>query len=98
MRTLSLRVAGRAVAVTEEQARWLAEELHALAPLDPAHAGAVAVAAIERSLAPGAPQPALELDREAVRLLLMVLEDLAEGPEPFAPLQELHDVLVDVLL
>ena len=95
---LQLRVADRAVAVTVEQARWLAGELRALRPLDPAGAAAATADAIEETLAAGASQVGRDLTGLAGHEMLMALEALAEAPEPFEPLQELHDVLVDELI
>ena len=94
---LHLHVAERAVAVTLEQARWLAGELRALRPLDPAGAAAATADAIEESLAAGSAEVDVDLIGLAGHELLMALEALPDGPEPFEPLQELHDVLVDEL-
>jgi len=92
------RVYDRTLPVTGEQARWLAAELRALRPVDVTHAAESAATRIERGLADGASEVDEESTNDGVRAVLMALEDLAEAPEPFERLQELHDALVAELV
>jgi hypothetical protein len=98
MSFLTVRVFDRTVAITQEQARWLAAELRSLHRLDVTGAGGAAAARIERALTDGAREADEETTDEGVRSVLMALEDLAEGPEPVSRLQELHDILTTELV
>ena len=63
------------------------------APLDVTRAAEAAASRIERALADGSAEADAETTADGVRVLLMALEDLAEGPEPAGPLQALKDAL-----
>jgi hypothetical protein len=95
---LGVRVYDRAVSITDEQARWLAEELRALRPLDVTRAAEAAAERIERGLANGSRDVDEESTDDGVRVVLMALEDIVEAPEPLERLHELHDALVAELV
>lgn len=95
---VGIRVYGQVLAVTVEQAAWLARELRALRPLDVTRAAEAAASRIEHALADGSAEADAETTVDGVRVLLMALEDLAEGPEPARPLQALKDALATELV
>lgn len=98
MPLVRFRVFDRILSITDEQARWLAEELRALRPVDVTRSAEAAAERIERALAEGSPEVDDETTDDGVRAVLMALEDLVEAPEPFEHLQELHDALVAELV
>jgi hypothetical protein len=91
---VGFRVFQQTVSLSDEQARWLAGELRRLRPVDVTHAAEAASQRIEAGLEDGAWEVDAETTDEGLRAVLMALEDLAEAPEPFPSLQELHDVVV----
>ena len=95
---VGFRIFQQTVSISDEQARWLADELRRLRPVDVTHAAQAASQRIEASLANGSREVDAETTDEGLRAVLMALEDLAEAPEPFPSLQELHDVLVAELV
>ncbi|OFW71262.1 MAG: hypothetical protein A2Y55_10430 [Actinobacteria bacterium RBG_16_68_12] len=93
MKLLGLRVFDHTVSITDEQARWLADGLRSLRPLDVTGAAEGAARRIEHSLASGSWEVDAESTDEGVRAVLMALEDIVEAPEPLSHLQQLHDAL-----
>jgi hypothetical protein len=98
MADVGVRVFQQTVSISDEQARWLAEELRRLRPVDVTHAAEAASQRIETGLANGSLEVDAETTDEGLRAVLMALEDLAEAPDPFPSLQELHDVIVAELV
>ncbi len=98
MTDVGFRVFQQTVSISDEQARWLAGELRRLRPVDVTQAAEAASRRIETGLDAGAWEVDAETTDAGLRAVLMALEDLAEAPEPFSTLQELHDVIVAELM
>jgi hypothetical protein len=95
---VGVRIFDRTVSISDEQARWLADELRRLHPVDVTHAAEAAARRMEAGLAEGSWEVDAETTDDGVRVLLMALEDIVEAPEPLPRLHELHDALVAELV
>jgi hypothetical protein len=95
---VGVRIFDRTVSISGEQARWLADELRRLRPVDVTHAAEAAARRIDTGLAGGSWEVDAETTDDGVRAMLMALEDMLEAPEPLPSLQELHDALVAELV